>query len=182
MKTNLKLSLVTGMLLVAGLAYSQAPMIGGGMHEGMQGHGMDHPGMGGMGHMDPAKMQAMLNKRHAALKAQLKLTPAQEPAWAAFMEAHKPPAGKMGKPEMPDMSKLTTPERIDKMREVHTQRVSERTAEMEKKGAATKTFYAALTPEQQKLFDAHEMMGHGMKDHDKPMGQHGKMPAMPASK
>jgi len=172
MKTNLKLSLVTGMLVVAGLAYSQAPMMGGGMHEGMQGHGMEGK--------DPAKMQAMMDKRHAALKAQLKLTPAQEPAWAAFMEAHKPPAGKMGKPEMPDMSKLTTPERIDKMRELHAQRVAERTAEMEKRGAATKTFYAALTPEQQKLFDAHEMQGHGMQGHDKPMGQHGNMPPMPA--
>jgi Spy/CpxP family protein refolding chaperone len=179
MKTNLKLSLVTGLLLAAGLAYSQAPMMGGAMHEGMQGHGMDHPGMG---HMDPAKMQAMMDKRHAALKAQLKLTPAQEPAWTAFMEAHKPPAGKMGKPEMPDMSKLTTPERIDKMREVHAQRVSERTAEMEKRGAATKTFYAALTPEQQKLFDAHDMKGHDMQGHGKSMGKHGNMPAMPASK
>jgi Spy/CpxP family protein refolding chaperone len=93
----------------------------------------------------------------------------------------------MGMPDMPDMSKLTTPERVDKMREVHAQRVSERTAEMEKKGAAVKTFYAALTPEQQKLFDAHElkghsMKGHNMKGHDKPMGKHGNMPAMPASK
>jgi Spy/CpxP family protein refolding chaperone len=180
MKTNLKLSLVTGLLLAAGVAYSQAPMMGCDMHEGMQSHGMDHPGMGGMGHMDPTKMQAMMDKRHAALKAQLKLTPAQEPAWAAFMEAHKPPAGKLGKPEMPDMSKLTTPERIDKMRELHAQRVSERAAEMDKRGAATKTFYAALTPEQQKLFDAHEMKGHGMKGHDMPVGQHGNMPAMPA--
>lgn len=184
MKTNLKLSLVAGLLLVAGLAYSQSPMMGGGMHEGMQGHDM--------GGKDPAKMQAMMEKRHAALKAQLKLTPAQEPAWVAFMEAHKPPAGKMGKHEMPDMSKLTTPERVDKMREVHAQRVSERTAEMEKKGAAVKAFYAALTPEQQKLFDAHEMKGHDMKSHDMkghdmkghdmPMGKHGNMPAVPASK
>ncbi len=182
MKTNLKLSLVTGLLLVAGLAYSQAPMMGGGMHEGMQGHGMDQAGMG---HRDSAKMQAMMDKRHAALKAQLKLTPAQEPAWAAFMEAHKPPAVKMGKPDMPDMpdmSKLTTPERIDKMREVHAQRVSERSAEMDKKGAATKTFYAALTPEQQKLFDAHDIKGHDMQGHGKPMGKHSNKPSMPASK
>jgi hypothetical protein len=179
MKTNLKISLITGLLLAAGLAYSQAPMMGGAMHEGMQGHGMDHPGMG---QMDPAKMQAMMDKRHAALKAQLKLTPAQEPAWAAFMEAHKPPAGKMAKPDMPDISKLTTPERIDKMKEMRAQRMGEMAAEMDKRGAATKTFYAALTPEQQKLFDAHEMKGHGMKGHDKPMGQPGNMPSMPASK
>jgi Spy/CpxP family protein refolding chaperone len=177
MKTNLKLSLVTGLLLAAGMAYSQTPMMGGDMHEGMPGHGIEHPGMS---QAYPAKMQAMMEKHHAALKAQLKLTPAQEPAWAAFMEAHKPPGGKMGKPEMPDMSKLTTPERIDKMRELHAQRVSERTAEMDKRGAATKTFYAALTPEQQKLFDAHDMKGHGMRGHHEPMVQHGSTPPPPA--
>jgi hypothetical protein len=86
----------------------------------------------------------------------------------------------MGKPEMPDMSKLTTPERIDKMKEMRAQRMGEMAAEMDKRGAATKTFYAALTPEQQKLFDAHEMNGHGMKGHDGPMGQHGSLPTMPA--
>jgi Spy/CpxP family protein refolding chaperone len=171
MKTNLKLSLVAGMLLVAGVAYSQAPAMGCDMGAGMQGHGM--------GRMDPAKMQAMMDKRHAALKAQLKLTPAQEPAWAAFMEAHKLPAGKMGRPDMPDMSKLTTPERIDKMKEMRAQRMSEMAMAMDQRGAATKTFYAALTPEQQKLFDAHEMKGHDMKGRGMGMGQHG-MPPMPA--
>jgi hypothetical protein len=171
MKTNLKLSLVAGMLLVAGVAYSQAPMMGCDMREGMQGHGM--------GQAAPAKMQAMMDKRHAALKAQLKLTPAQEPAWAAFMEAHKLPAGKMGRPDMPDMSKLTTPERIDKMKEMRAQRMSEMAAAMDQRGAAAKTFYAALTPEQQKLFDAHEMRGHDRKGHGMGMGKH-EMPPMPA--
>jgi Spy/CpxP family protein refolding chaperone len=171
MKTNLKLSLVAGMLLVAGLAYSQAPMMGCDMHEGMQGHGM--------GRMDPAKMQAMLDKHHAALKAQLKLTPAQEPAWAAFIEAHKLPAGKMGKPDMPDLSKLTAPERIDKMKELRAQRMGDMAAAMDQRGAATKTFYAALTPEQQKLFDAHDMKRHHMNGHGKDMGNHADMPPMP---
>jgi Spy/CpxP family protein refolding chaperone len=50
---------------------------------------------------------------------------------------------------------------------------------MDQRGAATKTFYAALTPEQQKLFDAHEMKGHDMRGHGKPMGKH-DMPPMPA--
>ena len=180
MKSNLKISLVAGLLLAAGLAYSQAPMMDGGMHEGMpgmqgmQGHGMEHPMMGGK---DQAKMQAMMDKRHAALKAELKLTPAQEPAWTAFMDAHKAPAGMMGKPDMPDMSKLTTPERIDKMKEMHAKHVGERTAEMEKRGAATKAFYAALTPEQQKIFDAHGMAGHD-KAMNK-MGKHEHKAAMP---
>ena len=172
MKTNLKISLITGLLLVAGLVHAQSPMggsmggMGGGqcdMMGGKQG-GMHGPGMGhrGMGQMDPAKMQAMMDKRHAALKTQLKLTAQQEPAWAAFMESHKAPAGMKDKPAaMADLSKLSTPERIDKMKELRSQHMGEMTAAMDKRGAATKAFYAVLTPEQQKTFDASMMMGRG---------------------
>lgn len=163
MKTNLKISLVAGLLLAAGLAYSQSPMAGAQcdmMGGGMMGHGMSHRGMG---KMDPARMQAMMDKRHAALKTQLKITAAQEGAWTSFMDAHKAPAGMMGKqpPAMVDMAKLTTPERIDKMKELRTQRMGEMTATMDKRAEATKVFYAVLSPEQQKTFDAHSMMGQG---------------------
>jgi Spy/CpxP family protein refolding chaperone len=167
MKTNLKISLVAGLLLAAGLAYSQSPMgggMGGGqcdmMGGGMQGYSMGHHRMG---RADPAKMQAMMDKRHAALKVQLKITAAQEAAWTSFTDAHKMPAGMMGKqpPVMADMAKLTTPERIDKMKEMRTQRMAEMTASMDKRAEATKAFYAVLTPEQQKTFDAHAMMGQG---------------------
>lgn len=163
MKTNLKISLVAGLLLAAGMAYSQAPMGGGqcdmmgGKHGGMHGQGMNHRGMG---QMDPAKMQAMMDKRHAALKAQLKLTAEQEPAWTAFMDSHKVPAGMKDKQAaMADLAKLSTPERIDKMKELHTQHMGEMTAAMDKRGAATKALYAVLTPEQKKAFDAAAMPG-----------------------
>ena len=163
MKTNLKISLVAGLLLAAGLAYSQPPM--GGAQCDMMGGGMHGQGMGhrGMGKMDPAKLQAMMDKRHAALKAELKITPAQEAAWTSFTDAHKPPAGMMDKqrPAMADVAKLTTPERIDKMKELRTQHMAEMTAAMDKRAEATKAFYAALTPEQQKTFDAHSMRGPG---------------------
>ncbi|TXT41576.1 MAG: hypothetical protein FD135_207 [Comamonadaceae bacterium] len=163
MKTNLKISLVAGLLLAAGLAYSQSPMGGAPcdmMGGGMPGQGMSHRGMG---KMDPARMQAMMDKRHAALKTQLKITAAQEAAWTTFMAAHQAPAGMMGKqqPVMADLAKLSTPERIDKMKSLHTQHMSEMTAEMDKRAEATKAFYAVLTPEQQKTFDAHSMMGQG---------------------
>ena len=163
MKTNIKISLVAGLLLAAGLAYSQSPMGGAGCdmtgpHGYMQGHEMGHRGMG---RMDPARMQSMMDKRHAALKAQLKLTPAQEAAWTTFVASHKLPAGMMGQPAaMPDLAKLTTPERIDKMKELRAQRMGEMSAAMDKHAEATKTFYAALTPEQQKVFDAQTMQGH----------------------
>jgi len=154
MKTKLKISLVAGLVLAAGFAYSQSPMAGGqcDMMAGMQGQGMSHRGMG---KMDPAKMQARMEQRQAALKAQLKLTPAQEPAWTAFAASHKPPAGMLGKQAaMPDLAKLTTPERIDKMKELRAQRMGEMTATMDQRAEATKAFYAVLTPEQQKVFDA----------------------------
>ncbi|WP_304727275.1 Spy/CpxP family protein refolding chaperone [Rhodoferax sp.] len=162
MKTNLKISLVAGLMLAAGLAYSQAPMGGAqcdmtGPNGYMQGQGKSHRGMG---KMDPAKMQARMDTRHAALKAQLKLTPAQEAAWTDFLASHKVPAGMKGQPAaMTDMAKLTTPERLDKMKELRAQHLAEMTTAMDKRTDATKTFYAVLTPEQQKVFDAQAMQG-----------------------
>lgn len=164
MKTNLKISLVAGLVLVAGLAYSQAPMAGApcdmtGPHGYMQGQGMSH---WGMGRMDPAKMQVLMDRRDAALKVQLKLTPAQETAWTAYAASYKLPAGMMGQQAaMLDMAKLTTPERLDKMKELRAQHLGEMTAAMDKRSEATKAFYAVLTPEQQKVFDAQVMQGRG---------------------
>jgi Spy/CpxP family protein refolding chaperone len=46
------------------------------------------------------------------------------------------------------------------MKALRTQRMTEMNAEMDKRGDATKAFYAALSPEQQKIFDAeHRKMG-----------------------
>lgn len=185
MTSNLKISLIAGFLLAAGVAHAQAPMAGGmgamggaqcDMMGGMQGPGMHPGGMQhrGMGQMDPAKMQTMVDRHHAALKTQLKLTAEQEPAWTAFMASHQPPAGMKDKPKaMADMAKLSTPERIDKMKELRAQHMADMTASMDKHGAATKAFYAALTPEQQKAFDAHAMMGRGQA-----MGKRGGMAPM----
>ena len=126
-----------------------------------------------MGRHDPAKMQAWLAKRQAELKAKLKITPAQEGAWAAYTAAMQPPVrGARPTPEQrAEFDKLTTPERIDKMRALRNQRMAEMTAAMDKRGDATKTFYAALSPEQQKTFDAeHKKHGpHGSRD-----GRHGE--------
>lgn len=48
------------------------------------------------------------------------------------------------------MAKLPTPERIDKMKALRSQHMSDMTTAMDKRGEATKALYAALTPEQQK--------------------------------
>jgi protein CpxP len=114
------------------------------------------PMMGRMAQGDPAKMQAQRTERHAArmaaLKAKLKLTPDQEGAWTTFGASMQPRQAMTGNPVQfrAEMEKLTTPERIDKMQAFKAQRH----AEMTQRGDATKTFYATLTQEQKKVFDA----------------------------
>jgi protein CpxP len=109
----------------------------------------------GHGRIDPAKMQERMARRLADFKQKLNLSPAQEGAWSAYAEALKPT--RMQRPDRGEFARLTTPERIDRMRAMR----SERIAEMDKRGDATKTFYAALTPEQKKVFDQETLRGRG---------------------
>lgn len=96
-----------------------------------------------------ARMQRHIDRRSADLKAKLKLSAEQESAWSSYVAAMKPPA--FGQyPSRSDMDKLTTPERLDKMRELRKQRE----AEMDKRDDATRAFYATLNAEQKKVFDA----------------------------
>ena len=105
--------------------------------------------------MDPAKMEEMHAKRSADLKAKLKITAAQEGAWTTFTAAMKPPArDAQQRPDRAELEKLSTPERLDKMRALRTQHMGDMQAAMAKRDDATKAVYAALTPEQKKLFDA----------------------------
>lgn len=180
MKSVFKPVLVAALLATAGFAaFSQAPamgepgaMMGAGapMHEGMRGH------YHRMGKMDPVKMQAWMDKRNAEFKAQLKLTPAQEGAWTAYVAAMTPSADMLAKrtahrAEHAELAKLPTPERIDKMKALRTQRMSDMNAAMDKHADATKAFYAALTADQQKVFDANAMGRKGGMHHGKGPGQ-----------
>jgi Spy/CpxP family protein refolding chaperone len=86
----------------------------------------------------------------------------------------------MGKrPDRAEMDKLSTPERIDKMSSLHKEHMAAMDAAMEKRGQATKTFYATLSPEQQKVFDAEfaKMGRHGERDHR--MDHSGNKPPQP---
>ena len=121
---------------------------------------MAERGTPGAGAMDPARlaeMQKKMTERHAErmtqLKTELKITAAQEPAWNAFVArtAHGPRQPVAAE----DWSKLTTPQRLDRMQALK----AERDAEMGKRIDATRSLYAALTPEQQKVFDAHSHSG-----------------------
>jgi periplasmic protein CpxP/Spy len=87
-------------------------------------------------------------QRLAALKDQLQLTAAQEAAWTTYASALQP-GERYARMDRKDMEQLTTPERIDRMRALRAQR----SAEADRRGEATKAFYATLTPQQQKTFD-----------------------------
>lgn len=125
-----------------------------------------------MGRHDPAEMQARIARHQTELKGKLKLTPAQEGAWTAFTASMQPPAHRasMSPEQRADMDKLTTPERIDKMRTLRNQRMTEMNASMDKRGEATKTFYAALNADQKTVFDSQRMGGKGGMGHG---GGHG---------
>ncbi|MCS4510011.1 Spy/CpxP family protein refolding chaperone [Xylophilus ampelinus] len=145
------------------------------------------PRAGGADRRDPAVMQQRMEQGLAREKARLQITAAQEPAWNAFTAAIRPDPAQWARmqAERGEWAKLTTPERIDRMRAERNQR----DAEIDRRGDATKTFYAALTPAQQKLFDERPMMhggpgspdgkggpGHGHGPH----GEHGA-PAAPGA-
>jgi protein CpxP len=120
-------------------------------------------GRHGYAEMHDAKAGEHMAKHLAALHDKLKLTAAQEPAWAAFVADVKPtpPASR---PDRAAVAKMTAPERLEKWIAVSKDHV----AKMETSLVALKTLYAGLTPEQQKVFDdqlpggAHGHRGHRM--------------------
>lgn len=89
-----------------------------------------------------------IEMHHQKLHAALKLMPEQEGAWKKLMDS-EPPMAKVAPGISEDWSKLTTPERADKMLE----RMKEHQAQQTVHVAALKEFYAQLTPEQKKTFD-----------------------------
>jgi periplasmic protein CpxP/Spy len=98
-----------------------------------------------------ARMQERMAKRLGELKQKLQITGAQEAAWGSWTATLQPqPRQRMDRAEF---EKLTTPERIDRLRAVR----AERNAEMDKRMDATKNFYAVLSAERKKVFDAESM-------------------------
>lgn len=115
------------------------------------------------GHWDKAKQAEFFQKRQKELHDKLALTVTQEPAWNNFVEKTKP-TEMHKKEEWAELSKLTTPERLDHM----LARTKEREERVEKRIQATKEFYSQLTLTQQKTFDTlfqhHEHHGHEGED------------------
>ncbi len=135
----------------------------GDMHRGRHAHGHGDKHEGRRAH-DPAAMQQRFDRHMADLKQSLQLTPAQEPAWNQFTSAMRPPATASARPDRAAMTAMTTPQRLEQMQAMRQQHQ----AEMDKRAAAVRSFYAALTPEQQKRFDA--QTARAMGGHE---GRHG---------
>jgi len=95
------------------------------------------------------RQQQRAAQRQERLKQILQITPAQEGAWSIWIASRQ--AGKsFPRGQRAEFARLTTPERIDRIRALRAARM----AEADRRGEATKAFYAALTPAQQKAFDA----------------------------
>ncbi len=92
-----------------------------------------------------------LAERLAQLHSELKLTQAQEVDWKTWSDkVNQVKAEKReARPDFEALGKLPAPDRLQKMIEFS----KARQAGMEEVLAATKTFYAALTPDQRKAFD-----------------------------
>lgn len=124
-------------------------------------HGASAPG-GPQGAGDPtARMEAHLS----ALKAELKITPTQEPAWQAFIGQAKQQA--QGHQAMRATMQGGTGSAPDRMAQ-HTEMMKQRVAGMEKMNSALKELYATLTPEQKATAD--KRFGHMDGSMGGPMG------------
>jgi len=155
--SSLKLGLLAGAILplaiTGAVIAAEAPPPDAGPPSA---HG-DHPWR------DPAQRQAMMAEH---LRDALQLTPGQEPALNQFLAAMHPSHDhdRMDRDGGPpsDQAQMTTPERLDRMLAHFDEMRTKMVARVE----ATKTFYAQLSPSQQKAFDALPMMGMG--------GRHGE--------
>jgi protein CpxP len=121
-----------------------------------------------------ARREAHEQQRIADLRTVLRLRPDQEAALAAFLKSHGgPPEGPMHDEPMAPPEAMTTPQHLDQMARWQARRA----AEAQRRTDALKAFYAALSPEQQKVFDAVMRLreAHGPGGHQAPgMGGPGR--------
>ena len=102
------------------------------------------------GRYSEADRQAMIDKRLARLKDELKIMPNQEGAWQAYSDTMKQT---MQRPARDNQNQarpqLSAPERMARQIE----RMKQRTAKMETMAGALQNLYAQLTPEQRAIAD-----------------------------
>ncbi|MFC5459570.1 Spy/CpxP family protein refolding chaperone [Massilia niabensis] len=120
-----------------------------------------------------AKRAERQAQRAAKLRAELKLTAQQEPAFAAFLAAGKPAQRPLARDggERASLAALPAPQRMQQ----RIERQKQRTARMEARLAALNSFYAVLTPEQRQVFDSKALRSGGKhRGHHGRHGHHGQ--------
>lgn len=132
----------------------------------------DHPAMmhmGGMHHGNPTKVAEKVQQHLSTLKNKLHITASQEGAWTPFAAAMQPTAKPNAAwPSHAELDHLTTPERIDKMKQLRVQHHETMLAQMGQRDEAVKALYNTLNADQKKVFDAeHSRMGRRGGHHDK---------------
>jgi hypothetical protein len=120
-------------------------------------------GLGMMGYgMGPAMMESHVEGRIAFLKAELKITPAQEKLWDGYAAALRASAQDMAGMRATMTTMMTTtalPERLDAVESM----MSDRLAQLKKIKAAALPLYATLSTEQKATADQlTPAMGMGM--------------------
>lgn len=141
----------------ATLAAAHAPAAATGQQAGQT--TVQHAGMHAGQTMDREQRRATRVARSAArqqkLHDALALTAAQEAAWSSYSAALRPQQ-RGQRIDRAQRAAMPAPQRMEWRFGMAQQRV----AAMQARMAATKGFYAVLTPEQRKVFDANTM-GHG---------------------
>lgn len=94
------------------------------------------------------RQEKMMARHHNQLHDALKLSQEQEAGWQKLMNS-EPKRATRDQQATEDWTKLSAPERAEKMLE----RSKQRQAQMADHVVALKAFYATLSPEQQKTFD-----------------------------
>lgn len=128
-------------------AQAQAPAT-----EGRHGHALSmEQGQAGKAELRAKRAQAR-TERQARLREALKLTPAQQPAWDAFVASMAPArkADAAAHPDRAQLADLSAPQRM----QMRIERQKQRVVLMEARLSALNSLYSVLTPEQRKVFDA----------------------------
>lgn len=159
-------NIIAGLLTAAALAasssfvYAQADKspaqgAGPGANRGEMHHGPRDGGDHRHGHHGKwSNPKAAIEGHLAALKVELKITPAQENAWQAFatkarLQADAMTARHEQRKAQPQATSLSAPDQLAK----RTERMKQHVAGMEARTAAVKELYGALTPEQKTIAD-----------------------------
>lgn len=175
MKMSLRKNLIAATLLagMAAGAIAQAPAPAAPMAPALA-HAHPHHGPrdGASFEQRREAREQRMAQRLNRFKQVLQVTPAQEGAWSAWVNAMKPQQRRAERPNFVEFARMTTPQRIDTMRNLRVQRA----AEMDRRGEATKAFYASLGAEQKKVFDERGLrfMGGKRGGHRGGQGGHGR--------